>query len=358
MPAPIGPPIEPPIGTPIGAPSSAAVKAHAYALGFDLAGVAALGPADTASAFQDWLAKGYGGTMRYLHRSARKRLDTRIPDALTASAIVVALDYGGRQPPGRVARYARGRDYHEVLNERLAQLAVWINDAAGEPVHTRAYVDTGPILERDLARRAGLGWFGKNSCLIHPERGSFMVLGTLLVALDLEPDAPFATEHCGTCTRCLEACPTQAFTAPHVLDATQCISYLTIEYRGVIPELLRAPIGEWLYGCDVCQDVCPWNQKFARDTPAAALGAFAHVEHADPRDWLAFVDDEAMRFAHAGTTLSRASRVQAVRNAAIVLGNRGAPGDREQLETALARETDELVREHLAWALARVSAPA
>ncbi len=340
---------------PVVLPASAAIKAQAFALGFDDVGIARLGPADTASAFKDWLDKGYGGTMRYLHRSARKRLDTRIADELTSSAIVVALDYGGQQPPGRVARYARGRDYHEVLHERLMQLSAWLSEQAGHAIHTRPYVDTGPILERDLARRAGLGWFGKNSCLIHPERGSFMVLGTLLVAADLEPDAQFASEHCGTCTRCLEACPTQAFVAPYVLDATKCISYLTIEYRSTIPEALRPLIGEWLYGCDICQDVCPWNQKFARATPATALGSFPHVAHADPREWLAYADDEAVQFAHAGTALNRASRRTAVRNAAIVLGNRNAPGDRAVLEQALTHETDELVREHMAWALDRMN---
>ncbi len=337
-------------------PSAAAIKREAFALGFDDVGIARLGPADTAAAFRDWLDKGYGGTMRYLHRSARKRIDTRLADGLTASAIVVALDYGGQQPPGRIARYARGRDYHAVLHDRLMALSAWLSDAAGHPVHTRPYVDTGPILERDLARRAGLGWFGKNSCLIHPERGSFMVLGTLLVALELDADAPFASEHCGTCTRCLDACPTQAFVAPLVLDTTRCISYLTIEYRGSIPEALRPLIGEWLYGCDICQDVCPWNQKFARATPAPALGSFAHVTEADPHAWLAYADDEAVQFAHAGTALDRASRRTAVRNAAIVLGNRNAPGDRELLEQAVARETDELVRDHLAWALAQCRA--
>ena len=337
------------------APRAAAIKAQAYALGFDLVGVTSLGPADTAAAFTDWLKKGYGGTMRYLHRSARKRLDTRVADAETASAVVVALDYGGKQPPGRVARYARGRDYHDVLTERLTALADWISAEAGRSVHARVYVDTGPILERDLARRAGLGWFGKNSCLIHPERGSFMVLGTLLVALDLEPDAPFATEHCGSCTKCLDACPTQAFTSAYVLDATQCISYLTIEYRGTIDPALRDRMGEWLYGCDVCQDVCPWNQKFARSAPAASLGAFDHLAHADPLAWLALEDDAMAHRAFAGTPVMRATRRTAVRNAAIVLGNRDAPGDREALDSACARETDELVREHIDWAIARTT---
>lgn len=336
-------------------PDAHAIKAQAFGLGFDQVGIAKLGPADTATAFTDWLANGYGGTMRYLHRSAKKRVDSSLADRHTASAIVVALDYGGRQPLGRVARYARGRDYHAVLHERLESLAQWISATTGTHVHARPYVDTGPILERDLARRAGLGWFGKNSCLIHPERGSFMVLGTLLVALDLAADTPFATEHCGTCTRCLDACPTHAFSAPYVLDATQCISYLTIEYRGTIPEPLRPLIGEWLYGCDICQDVCPWNQKFARDLPAPFLGTLGHIENADPRAWLAFDDDAEVAEQFAGTALARASRRTAVRNAAVVLGNRNAPGDRAVLEAALAREDDAVVREHLSWAVRRTA---
>lgn len=334
-------------------PDAEAIKRQAYGLGFDLVGIARLGPAPTAQAFTEWLAAGHGGTMRYLHRSAKKRLDTRLPDDRTSSAIVVALDYGGRQPPGRVARYARGRDYHEVLHDKLGELARWISRQAGGAVHHRPYVDTGPILERDLARIAGLGWFGKNTMLLHPERGSSFVLGTLLVDLVLEPDAPFATEHCGSCTRCLEACPTQAFVRPHVLDATRCISYLTIEFRGAVDPALRERMGAWLYGCDACQDACPWTQKFAREAPARALGTKAHVAHADPLAWLRFLDDAEVAATFAGTPLVRATRKQLVRNAAIALGNRAAPGDLEALEHQRAREQDPLVREHLEWAIAR-----
>ncbi|HEY0779502.1 MAG TPA: QueG-associated DUF1730 domain-containing protein, partial [Gemmatirosa sp.] len=201
------------------------LEAQAYGLGFDLVGFARLGPAETADAFEDWLAAGYAGEMGYLARGADKRRDTRLPYDGALSAVVVALDYGGREPAGPVARYARGDDYHDVLVGRLRVLHAWLDDALGAPVAGKAYADTGPILERDLARRAGLGWFGKNTNLLHPRLGSFFFLGALVLAAELPPSAPFEADRCGTCTRCLDACPTDAFVAPRVLDATRCVSY-------------------------------------------------------------------------------------------------------------------------------------
>ena len=251
------------------------VKAHAYALGFDLAGIATLGPADTVPAYERWLAAGYAGDMAYLARGAGKRADTRLPVAGAKSAIVVGLDYGGRAPPGPVARYARGDDYHDVMLDRLNALHRLVEREVGVPVSGKAYVDTGPILERDLARKAGLGWFGKNTNLINPKLGSFFFLGELFVDLELAPDAPFDAEHCGSCRACLDACPTQAFAEPGVLDATQCISYLTIELKGEIPAGFREAIAEGghVYGCDVCQEVCPWNVKFAREVKEPSFAA-------------------------------------------------------------------------------------
>src|SRR5688572_10522541 len=234
------------------------IKAQAFGLGFDLAGIARLGPADTAQAFGDWIARGYAGDMHYLPRWADKRRDTRLPFPGTVSAIVVAMDYGGKAPSGPVARYARGDDYHEVMTARLDELHEWIAAEAGHAVHGKAYVDTGPLLERDLARRAGLGWFGKNTNLVNPELGSFFFLGALLVDVELDADEPFEADRCGSCTRCLDACPTGAFVGPRQLDATRCVSYLTIELKGEIPGPLRAGVGDRVYGCDVCQDVCPW----------------------------------------------------------------------------------------------------
>jgi epoxyqueuosine reductase len=241
------------------------IKVRAHELGFDLVGIATLGAAETAGHFDEWIAAGYAGEMGYLERGAAKRQDTCRPFEGVRSAVVVGMNYGGTQPPGPVARYARGDDYHDIMVDRLNELHRWIESEIGQSIRGKAYVDTGPILERDLARRAGLGWFGKNTNLINPELGSFFFLGELLLDLELCADDPFETDRCGSCTRCLDACPTNAFVAPRVLDATRCISYLTIEQKGPIAETLREAVGEHLYGCDVCQEVCPWNVKFARE---------------------------------------------------------------------------------------------
>ena len=299
------------------------VKAHAYALGFDLAGIATLGPADTVPAYERWLAAGYAGDMAYLARGAGKRADTRLPVAGAKSAIVVGLDYGGRAPPGPVARYARGDDYHDVMLDRLNALHRLVEREVGVPVSGKAYVDTGPILERDLARKAGLGWFGKNTNLINPKLGSFFFLGELFVDLELAPDAPFDAEHCGSCRACLDACPTQAFAEPGVLDATQCISYLTIELKGEIPAGFREAIAEGghVYGCDVCQEVCPWNVKFAREVKEPAFEARAVIAGKDAKALataiLAMSEDD-FRAAFQGSPMKRAKSAGLKRNAAVV----------------------------------------
>jgi len=307
-------------------PFEARLKAQALGVGFDLAGITTLGPAETTPAFTAWLAQDFHGGMDYLRRGTDLRADTTRPEPGMISAVVVALDYGGRSPSGPVARYARGDDYHRVMWDRLEVLLEWVRAERGPDVRGRAYVDTGPILERDLARRAGLGWFGKNTMLINPTRGSFFFIGSLFLDLPLVPDAPFGTAHCGTCTRCLDACPTQAFVAPGVMDARRCISYLTIEHRGPIAPAKQAAIGEHLYGCDVCQDVCPWNLKFAApppaDGPLAPRPAFATTDAValaqefrseDPARYPALVRGSAMR---------RATRDGLRRNAEIVLANR------------------------------------
>ena len=248
------------------------LKAQAYGLGFDLVGIASLGEPDTAAQFDAWLADGNAGTMQYLHDAgAVLRRDTRLPHPGATHAIVVAMNYGGREPGGPVARYARGDDYHEVLRARLRELHRWLENETGREINARPYVDSGPILERDLAQRAGLGWFGKNTCLINPAAGSFLFLASLFVEFPLETDTPFEADRCGTCTRCLDACPTHALTAPRVLDANVCISYLTIELREAIPEPLREPIGALVYGCDICQDVCPWNVSFSHELTESAF---------------------------------------------------------------------------------------
>ena len=339
------------------APLANRLKARAYGLGFDLTGIARLGPAETAPLFEEWVARGRAGEMAYLARGAEKRRDTRLPFPGVASAIVVAMNYGGKEPSGPVARYARGEDYHDVMVEKLNELHRLIESDHGQPVRGKAYVDTGPILERDLARRAGLGWFGKNTNLLNPELGSFFFLGALLVDLELPPDEPFAAERCGSCTRCLEACPTGAIVAPRELDATKCISYLTIEAKGAIPLELREGIGELVYGCDICQDVCPWNVRFSRAlrerqfAPREALGGKDARTLA--RELLA-MGDEAFRAAFKGSPMKRAKLRGLKRNAAVVLGNVGTSEDSEVLARALDEDPDEMVREHAAWAMARI----
>ena len=314
------------------------MKARAFALGFDLAGIAQLGPADTAAAYEDWLARGMHGAMGYLSRGAGKRRDSRLPFPGAVSALVVAMEYGGREPSGPVARYARGDDYHDVMVARLRELQDWVGSQVGAPVAGKAYVDTGPILERELARKAGLGWFGKNTCLINPEIGSFTFLGSLVLALDLPPDQPFEADRCGSCTRCLDACPTGALPAPRTLDATRCISYLTIELKGGIPERMRELIGDKVYGCDICQEVCPWNVSFARELKEPAFAPRGAVDGRDARTLareLMAMTQEEFSAAFRKSPMKRAKLGGLKRNAAVVLGNVGTPDDRAMLKSAL-----------------------
>ncbi len=304
----------------------AAIKARGYGLGFDLVGITTTGPAESAAAFDDWLARGYAGEMAYMSRTAEARHDSRRPIAGTTSAIVVAMNYGGREPPGPVARYARGDDYHDVMLERLSELHGWIRARVGRDIAGKGYVDTGPILERDLARRAGLGWAGKNTMLINPRIGSFFFLGALLIDLALDADAPFAADHCGSCTRCIDACPTAAIVEPRVLDATRCISYLTIELKGEISAEFHAAIGEHVYGCDVCQEVCPWNERFSQPVREDAFRPRAAIAGKDARaltrEILAMTDEE-YRVAFKGSPMKRAKLRGLKRNAAVVLDNIG-----------------------------------
>ncbi|MGI8618715.1 MAG: tRNA epoxyqueuosine(34) reductase QueG [Gemmatimonadaceae bacterium] len=300
------------------------LKSHARALGFDLVGVTRLGPAETAPMFDEWVARGFAGDMTYLERGAGKRADPRRVFGNVRSAVVVGMNYGGTAPAGPVARYARGDDYHDVMTERLRALHAWLSAELGCDVGGKAYVDTGPILERDLARKAGLGWFGKNTMLVNPKIGSFFFIGALLLDLDLEEDAPFDSDRCGTCTRCLDACPTDAFVAPRVLDATRCISYLTIELKGDIPEELHAGVGTNVYGCDVCQDVCPWNVSFSADARESAFAPREMIAAKDARTLaleILELDDESFRSAFRKSPLKRAKLRGLKRNASVVLAN-------------------------------------
>lgn len=251
------------------------VKAEAERLGFVACGITTLDPTPHVAEFDRWLKAGYGGNMRYLNRQAKKRRDPRLADLDARRAVVVLDNYyhapnaGPEAKTPRIARYARGTDYHRVTLERLEQLAAFLREHGAQAA--RPYVDTGPIPERELAQRAGLGWIGKNTMLIRPGLGSWFFIGSVLTDLPLEPDTPIETDHCGSCTRCLEACPTSAFQESRVLDARLCISYLTIEQKGPIPEEMVPKLEGWAFGCDICNEVCPWNQRFAEQSNVDAF---------------------------------------------------------------------------------------
>jgi epoxyqueuosine reductase len=258
----------------------------------------------------------------------------------------------GRGSVGRVARYARSADYHDVLRDRLNQLLAWVRSHV--PGCTgRGVVDTAPLLERDFARRAGLGWFGKNTMLINKHLGSYFFLGALLLDFDLRPDPPHETSHCGTCTACLDACPTDAFVSPGAMDARRCISYLTIELRGAMPQELRSGVGEWIFGCDVCQEVCPWNRR-TPETSDPDLSPRPDLTSLDPAEVLT-MSEEQFRGRFRGTALMRAKRRGLARNAAVVLGNRGDPSALPVLRRALD-DPEPAVREAAAWAIRIISA--
>ena len=247
--------------------TSAGIKEKSLELGFDLCGIAPASDYPELQFFREWLDRGYAGDMEYLNRSADRRADVRNVVPSAKSVIVTATVYNTDRPysteckePSRahVARYAWGDDYHDVIGERLQRLLDWMRAASSEPFEARAYVDTGPVQERVYAQYAGVGWIGKNTCVINAEHGSWIFLAEIICSLELDCDRP-ALDQCGTCTLCIEACPTKAIVAPGVLDSTRCISYLTIEHRGDIPGAFRDAIGTRVYGCDVCQEVCPWN---------------------------------------------------------------------------------------------------
>ena len=311
---------------------TAAATAAASALGFEACGVTDLRAADGATAALDaWLERGMHGEMRYMARQAPTRREPqRVWPEARAAVVVLHNHFHADADPaagrGRIARYALGEDYHTVMHERLAALAERLAEAA-EGGTFRIYVDAGPLPERELARRAGLGWFGKNTMLIHPRLGSFTFIGVLLTDLDLARDAPFETDRCGTCRRCLDACPTAAFPAPHVLDATRCVSYLTIEARGPVPDALAPLLGDHLFGCDICQDVCPWNVRFAAET------AEPRYRPRPPDEWPTLVEltrmsEREYEEAFEGTALERAGRAGLARNAEAIL-RRGKTAESE-----------------------------
>lgn len=345
-------------------PLEAFVRETAYSLGAGAVGIARVTEEEVrqdAQRLAAWLDAGHAGAMGYMGRDPERRADPRRSLERALSVVVAAFDYSHpsedeeweRQAEaaraGRVARYARGRDYHGFLRKRMRRLLRAIEER--EPgIRGRFFVDTGPLLERAWAARAGVGWVGKHSLVLRQKGGSWSCLGALLLDHALEPDEP-AAERCGECRRCLDVCPTGAIVAPYVVDARRCISYLTIELRGSIPRELRPAVGEHLFGCDLCQAVCPWN-RFAQAARLTEFEPRAALRDTPVSAWLA-LDDAAFRERFNGTALARPGRDGFLRNACVVMGNRRDPSDIPALEHALLEDPAPLVRSHAAWALGR-----
>ena len=313
--------------------TSAEIKSHALSLGFDACGIAPAASHPELSVYREWLDRGYAGEMAYLHRTADRRADVRnvMPSARTVISTATvyntdrpySIESADRQRAG-ISRYAWGDDYHEVIAARLDDLLRWMRVQSAEPFDARAYVDTGPIQERLYAQYAGIGWIGKNTCVIHPQLGSWIFLAEIVCSLPLEVDAP-ALDQCGTCSLCLEACPTDALVSPGVLDSTRCISYLTIELRGDVPSEHRAGIGTHVYGCDICQEVCPWNAVAPRSTDPAwqPRAAWARVDLLT----LSRRSDEELSAALAGSAMRRTKVHGLRRNIAVAAANAAMGSD-------------------------------
>ena len=329
------------------------IKDRALELGFDRVAIGPAGPPEHGEAFERWLAAGHAGQRHYLARGRATRLDPARLLPGCRAVIAVALQYApahDEDDARPIARYARGRDYHAVMRPRLHALRDFVTEAAGGGVKSRAALDTSAVLERDLAAGAGLGWIGKNANLISPTLGSYFFIGLVLTTAPLEADER-VPDRCGTCTACLDACPTQAFVAPYVLDARRCISYLTIEHRGPIDESLRASLDGWAFGCDVCQEVCPWNRKAPPSREPAFAGPSTVTDVAD----VIGLDVEAFRDRFRGSAIRRARRSGLVRNAALVLGERGDPSSAVAPLRVAAADADPVVRDAAEWALRRLA---
>jgi epoxyqueuosine reductase len=341
--------------------TSADVRRLAEACGFELAGVARAAPADDRNQYHAWVDLGFAGEMRYLtDRRAAMRDDPRALLPSARSVICVGKLYNAPQPYSTqfndaelawISRYAWGEDYHRVLRQGLRRLEGSLREFAGVPFDSKICVDTAPLLERTYARLAGLGWIGKNTCLINQPRGSWFFLGELLVSLEIVADAP-PPDRCGTCRRCIDACPTQAivpFGGHHAVDSRLCISYLTIELHGAIAEDRRAGNGGHVFGCDICQDVCPWNRR----APVTGDVAFHPRQFAPPLERLAALSEADFRDLFADTPVWRARYAGFLRNVAVAMGNRGLPKFRAALEK-LAAYGDPMVAEHARWAVGKM----
>lgn len=342
------------------------VKSKATELGFELVGVTTHDPPPHLDVYTSWLGSERHGTMGYLAttRVVERRSDPRLILPECQSILMLGIRHHAPRPAkttnidplrGRSASYAWGEDYHKTLKPRLKALVQFIEEQVGEPVPNRWYTDTGPILERELAQRAGLGWIGKNTCLINPDSGSYFILAEVLLGIELVPDEPVLADHCGSCTRCIEACPTQCILPDRTIEARQCISYLTIELKDEIPLDLRPKMGEWVFGCDICQEVCPWNIRFSQ---AGGDAAFAPRPDVPEPDLLADIQLEANKFSEKfwGSPVKRPGRAGYLRNVAIALGNSRDPRAVPGLRQALLSDPSPLVRAHAAWALGQIAA--
>ena len=337
------------------------LKERAVSLGFDLCGVASAEPYPELDFLREWLARGYAGEMAWLARSADRRTDIQAVVPGARSVVVTGTIYNTRQPDSgtlppdvaRISRYAWGDDYHDVLKARLEALLGWMRTQWPAPFEARAYVDTGPVQERVFAQYAGLGWVGKNTCLINAEVGSWLFLAVIVSTLPLEADTE-GLEQCGSCTRCLEACPTGALVEPGVLDSNRCLSYLTIEHRTALPESLRAALGAHVYGCDICQEVCPYNSTPPMSADAA-WQARPGLRQPTLLDLWRRSDADLRRLVKGGP-MTRAKLAGLRRNIAVAIGNSGDRGAIDALaEPSTERPSidDPLVQEHVAWARGR-----
>ena len=336
------------------------IHQRANELGFQLVGITPAARSETIARYRQWIESGYAGKMRYLKRHLPLKADVRQLLVEAKSVISLAMNYYTLDPPkaladdparGQISRYAWGDDYHDVIRQRLSELVDFIKQAAETKLKTRVCVDTAPIIEREYAQKAGMGWIGKNTNLIHWRSGSWYFLAEVLIDIDLESDAPPLRGSCGTCTRCIEACPTDAIVAPNLLDSRLCISYLTIELKESIPKALRPKIGNLIFGCDICQEVCPWNSKAVpTDEPAF-----------QPRDGnltpklLSLIGMTQQEFSRRfkGSPIKRTKRRGFLRNVLVAIGNWGEPSAVPALKDALT-DDEPLVRSHAAWALGKI----
>jgi epoxyqueuosine reductase len=345
--------------------SASALKSRALELGFNLVGITPATPSPQLAAYERWVEAGMHGSMGYMahpDRVARRRdLNVILPGV--RSLVVVGLDYSTAAIPqavlndpsrGRIAAYAWGLDYHDVMTPKLEQLAAWLRAESGQTISHRVYVDTGAVLERSHAQQAGLGFTGKNTMLIHPRRGSNFFLGEILTDLEFDDyDKPARETMCGSCTRCLTACPTNAFPQPHVLDARRCISYLTIEHKGNIDRALRPLLGNWVFGCDLCQEVCPF-QRFAAPTQEAAFYPIDTDRPAPLLVDLLALDEAAFHQRYYGSPIDRIKHERLVRNACIAAGNWGHADAIVPLQRLLT-DNSPLIRAHAAWGLWQIA---